>query len=353
MKTLAVVFSVSILILLAGCSQAEPTPDTAAVEATVAQRIFATLTASAPTATPKPADTPVPTPMDTPAPAPTDAPPTATPTTAIPTDTPLPPAPTDTPEPTATPTQVGPSAEVKSQSLNVRAGPGTNHPIVGSANQGNALSVLGRTEDGSWLNVQLSNGDQGWVSASLLDQNDAAKGVEVAAVIPTSPPTPTPAPTATPLPPAQSHGLHDRQVIGPWEIQPERLHKEKVVHLYGEDYVAMGNYAIVIVLAKNLGPGTDRITETTALYLRDDKGRIYDYSDPLTVERYANIAASWQFVVHPTPFRDIDPGEETPMLMLWDVNPDVESLTLVLNNGVSRVEWDLGNFSNIPHWEKS
>ena len=47
MKTLAVVLSVSILVLLAGCSQAEPTPDTAAVEATVAQRIFATLTASA------------------------------------------------------------------------------------------------------------------------------------------------------------------------------------------------------------------------------------------------------------------------------------------------------------------
>ncbi|MCB0201826.1 MAG: SH3 domain-containing protein, partial [Anaerolineae bacterium] len=164
MKTLAVVLSVSILILLAGCSQAEPTPDTAAVEATVAQRIFATLTASAPTATPEPTDTSIPAPTDTPAPSPTDAPPTATPTQVIPTDTPLPPTPTDTPEPTATPTQAGPAAEVKSQSLNVRAGPGTDHPIIGSASQGDALAVLGRTEDGSWLNIELPNGDQGWVS---------------------------------------------------------------------------------------------------------------------------------------------------------------------------------------------
>ena len=197
MKTLAVVLSVSILVLLAGCSQAEPTPDTAAVEATVAQRIFATLTASAPTAAPEPTDTQIPAPTDTPAPTPSDAPPTATPTQVIPTDTPLPPTPTDTPEPTATPTQAGPAAEVKSQSLNVRAGPGTDHPIIGSASQGDALAVLGRTEDGSWLNIELPNGDQGWVSASLLDQNDAARGVEVAAVIPTSPPPP-PIGTSTP-----------------------------------------------------------------------------------------------------------------------------------------------------------
>jgi hypothetical protein len=38
--------------------------------------------------------------------------------------------------------------------------------------------------------------------------------------------------------------------------------------------------------------------------------------------------------------------------MVWDVNEDVESLTLILTDGKTRAEWDLGNFSNIPPYEK-
>ena len=123
--------------------------------------------------------------------------------------------------------------------------------------------------------------------------------------------------------PVQLIGLHGRQTVGTWEIQPERLHKEKTVYWYGDGYTAMGNYAIVIVSAKNLSSGTDGMNESLALYLIDAKGECTMSPDPLTVERSANLAACWQFVVHPTPFYDIDPYEETPMLMLWDVEPDV------------------------------
>lgn len=194
MKTLTIILSLAVAVLLAGCSRAEPTPDTASVEATVAQRIFATLTASAPTATPVPTNTAEPTATNTLAPTATDAPATSTPTEIAPTVTPVPLDPTSTPE--STPTPASPAAEVKSQSLNMRAGPDTGHSIVGSANQGDTLEVIARNEDGSWLNVRLPNGEQGWVSASLVIQNAAAADIEVAAIIPTPPLIPTTVPQA-------------------------------------------------------------------------------------------------------------------------------------------------------------
>ena len=145
--------------------------------------------------------------------------------------------------------------------------------------------------------------------------------------------------------------MHTRVRIGTWEIQAERVQNEKAVYQYGDSKVAMGRYAIVFVLAKNLAPGTQSISSSLAPALRDDKGRIYDYSDPLTTERWANIYATWEFSVGKTVFSDINPGVETPLLMLWDVKEDVQSLTLILTDGINKIEWDLGNFSNIPPYQ--
>ena len=113
----------------------------------------------------------------------------------------------------------------------------------------------------------------------------------------------------------------------------------------------MGRYAIVFVLAKNLASGTQSINRSLAPMLRDDKGRVYDFSDPLTTERMAMLAAMWEFSVGKSVFDDINPGVETPLLMLWDVNEDVQSLTLIMTDGRNRFEWDLGNFSNIPPYK--
>jgi len=145
--------------------------------------------------------------------------------------------------------------------------------------------------------------------------------------------------------------MHTRIQIGTWEIQAERVQNEKAVYQYNSSKVAMGRYAIVFVLAKNLASGTQSISATLAPALKDDKGRIYDYSDPLTTERLAMIYATWEFSVGKTVFDDINPGVETPLLMLWDVNEDVQSLTLILTDGRKRVEWDLGNFSAIPPYK--
>lgn len=145
--------------------------------------------------------------------------------------------------------------------------------------------------------------------------------------------------------------MHTRVRIGSWEIQAERVQNEKAVYLYDRSKVAMGRYAIVFVLAKNLAPGTQSISATLAPALRDDKGRIYNYSNPLTTERSAMIYATWEFSVGKTVFDDINPGVETPLLMLWDVNEDVQSLVLILTDGRDWFEWDLGNFSNIPPYQ--
>jgi hypothetical protein len=231
--------------------------------------------------------------------------------------------------------------------------------VVGKAAIGQQYEITGRNPDGTWLEICCVNNAAAWVAKSVVAVGGNAAGVKIAANIPTPPPNPTPKqtsppeakPTQSPAAVVQRPGMHSRIQIGSWEIQAERVQNEKAVYQYDSSKVAMGRYAIVFVLAKNLAPGTQSISATLAPALRDDKGRIYDYSDPLTTERWAMIYAMWEFSVGKSVFDDINPGVETPLLMLWDVNEDVQSLTLILSDGLNRVEWDLGNFSNIPPYK--
>jgi serine/threonine protein kinase/formylglycine-generating enzyme required for sulfatase activity len=146
---------------------------------------------------------------DMPTPVPTPLPPTGTPTSTstltkiptplpatatpvVPTPTPLPP--TDTPVPptdTPIPKLV---AVVQAEAMNVRGGPGTEYDVLGQVKQGDELEILARTEGSDWLQVRLSDGKKGWVSAELLEVDGGVAAIPVAAVIP---PTPTP---STPMP---------------------------------------------------------------------------------------------------------------------------------------------------------
>lgn len=85
-----------------------------------------------------------------------------------------------TPEPAAaaaqpTATSPGPTpeaveavqAEVKAQALsnlNLRAGPGTNYAIVGQLPANTEIVVIGRNENGSWLQVQTEAGAEAWLT---------------------------------------------------------------------------------------------------------------------------------------------------------------------------------------------
>ena len=124
-------------------------------------------------------------------PAPTDTPP--------PTDTP---EPTATPEPTPTETPAAPYV-VASKAANLRSGPGTNYPVVGSAAAGKQYEITGRSPDGAWLEVCCVNGKPVWVARSVVAVSGDVDTVAVAQNIPL-PPTPRPAPPPAPVAVRQS-----------------------------------------------------------------------------------------------------------------------------------------------------
>ncbi len=61
-------------------------------------------------------------------------------------------------------------AVVQSVGLNVRAGPGTDYPVVTTVLAGDALPVLGRNADRSWVRVSTdkTSAGYGWVSTGLV-----------------------------------------------------------------------------------------------------------------------------------------------------------------------------------------
>jgi hypothetical protein len=123
-------------------TEATGTPDTDETD------IAATAT-TPPTATSQPTSTTTPTATLTPTA-------TTTPTTT--------PTPTRTPNPGVTVRAVVNST----QAINVREGPGRNFTPIAGLTPGTIVTVIGRSGDGEWIQVELDDGREGWVSADLL-----------------------------------------------------------------------------------------------------------------------------------------------------------------------------------------
>jgi hypothetical protein len=102
--------------------------------------------------------------------------------TLTPSETPLSPTPSDTPTPTATPPITGIVASL--ETVNVREGPGVTFDAIQALVPGTGVEVLGQNDDGRWLNVKLDDGQEGWISATLVRINPQPT------LIPTSTPTP-------------------------------------------------------------------------------------------------------------------------------------------------------------------
>jgi uncharacterized protein YraI len=75
--------------------------------------------------------------------------------------------PTSTVAITATPARTGVVA-ASSDSVNVRSGPGTDFEVLSTVNSGATVVILGQNGDGTWQNIQLDDGRQGWISTALL-----------------------------------------------------------------------------------------------------------------------------------------------------------------------------------------
>jgi hypothetical protein len=97
------------------------------------------------------------------------------PETELPIVSPTPAAPPPTQEPPGpTPTAIAPQQEitpgkVNVNALNLRIGPGTNHPVLRLLHEGQALEIHGRSEKLDWLLVALPSGTQGWVATEFVD----------------------------------------------------------------------------------------------------------------------------------------------------------------------------------------
>ena len=110
---------------------------------------------------------------------------------------------------TATPAPQ-PRLTVQQNLVNVRLGPGTTYGLAGTANQGDAYDVKGKSADGQWWLVCCINGKEAWVFGELatVENGELAPVAEApapAAVAqqpaaqPAAPAAPA-APTATPEP---------------------------------------------------------------------------------------------------------------------------------------------------------
>jgi uncharacterized protein YgiM (DUF1202 family) len=126
--------------------------------------------------------------------------PTATPSPNV---TPTPTAtntPTATPLPTATPTPSAPTITVRYDTVNVRSGPSTAYPVVGTLRLDDTCPILGRDRNFTWWLVQCGARTAGWVSNDVVFVNGSTANVPYVPVAP-PPPTPTPpAPPPTPIP---------------------------------------------------------------------------------------------------------------------------------------------------------
>lgn len=58
-------------------------------------------------------------------------------------------------------------AKVTANSLNIRSGPGTDHPAVESIKKGQIVTVVG--QEGDWVQIRLEDGTFGWASAKFLE----------------------------------------------------------------------------------------------------------------------------------------------------------------------------------------
>ncbi len=107
----------------------------------------------------------------TPNPVSPTVPPTVPPASATPlppSDTPSPLPPSDTPAPTLTPTPARVYGTVNANTaVNVRNSP--NGTPITTVQPGERVEILGESEDGGWYNVRLETGQEGWISASLIE----------------------------------------------------------------------------------------------------------------------------------------------------------------------------------------
>ena len=121
--------------------------------------------------------------------------------TETPSRTPESSSPTSTSEPASTQKPIVPLVSVKGTLLNVRSGPGTDYPVIQTLAQGDTAPATGFNSGRTWVQVELPGGTTGWVSADLVEVENADKISTVTDI----PPVPV-ATTSAQQPPSSGNG---------------------------------------------------------------------------------------------------------------------------------------------------
>lgn len=242
---------------------------------------------------------------------------------------------------TTTGVAIASGAPVANRNANLRAGPGTEYAVVGSAQTGAALAIVARNADGSWL--QLADGK--WIAAFLVDNGPAAADLPLAANIPAAP---TPAPAAQsdapaqPVAPAASAPAPGLLAVGQeteangWRFKVSELHKRKAVYFYSNSRVAMGYYLVVIIDATNLQSGTDYFARNLDPEVSDAAGKVFSSSGA------ASGYAQWQYGGISSEYTDVNPGNFVRIAIAVDLPESTGQVQLRTKAGISV---DLGNFA--------
>ncbi|HMD89233.1 MAG TPA: SH3 domain-containing protein [Anaerolineaceae bacterium] len=64
--------------------------------------------------------------------------------------------------------QQGNTGTVSVTQLNLRLGPGLNYNVLKTLNQGSTLTLIGKSIDGEWYEVQLPDGSAGWAFSAYI-----------------------------------------------------------------------------------------------------------------------------------------------------------------------------------------
>ncbi len=87
----------------------------------------------------------------------------------------------------AAPMALAPRITVRANNLNLRTGPSTGFDRLGQANNGDQFELLGRTEDGTWVQGCCFEGQVVWMAARFVETSVPLSAIPVAEDIPTLP----------------------------------------------------------------------------------------------------------------------------------------------------------------------
>jgi hypothetical protein len=230
-----------------------------------------------------------------------------------------------------------PAILVGASNVNLRAGPGTGHSVVGQAEANRRYPIVGKTADNSWWQVAVSD-KNAWVAASVVTALGPLSGVPVSQSIPTPPPAP---PTAAPVALPKTVPLGQEFPTTLWGLKLYDVKRAKAVYFFGSSDIANGTWLIPFVEFRNLGSGTNQPSSNLHFYLQDAAGRTFDYD----TWNDAELGAAWQFKAGHL-YDKINPSSVLGIAIPFDVAPSLGDMWLRVKEAPG-VAMYLGNVSQM------